>query len=532
MMKLSFFGAAHQVTGSCYMLEVGGKKVLIDCGMEQGPQIFEQQAFAMAPSDVYCVFLTHAHIDHSGLLPLLTKLGFDGKIYTTSATKNLCDIMLRDAAHIQESEAEWKNRKGQRAKNEPYEPLYTIEDAEECMKHFVGFEYGKEEVIDENISVRFLDAGHLLGSAHIEIVAKEGNQTRKIVFSGDIGNVGVPLLNHYTPIEDADYVVMESTYGDRDHEEVLDPVKDFAKIIQETFDKGGNVVIPCFAVGRTQELLYYLRQIKEEELVTGHNGYKIFLDSPLAINATNIFLDMGKEYYNDEADALISKGINPIGVKDLHYSITSEDSKMINEEVSPCIIISASGMCEAGRIRHHLKHNLWKPNSTILFVGFQVPGTLGHSILTGARKVTLFQETIAVDAQIKKLQNISAHAGRSDLLGFLSHLKTAPNHVFITHGDDRVSEMFAEKVHDTYGFKSTAPYYGEVYDLLNGEKIQNGHKKVRKEKKVATRKMGAYDKVLEALERLQNVAAKNQGKANHYLEKLAKQIDEISNRWD
>ncbi len=530
-MKLSFLGAARQVTGSCYLVEVGGKKVLVDCGMEQGPQIYEQQSFKVNPSDVYCVFLTHAHIDHSGLLPLLVKQGFDGKIYTTSATKELCEIMLRDAAHIQETEAEWKNRKGQRAKNEPYEPLYTTENAEECLKHFVGFEYLETKKIDENITVRFTDAGHILGSAHVELTLTENNQTKKVVFSGDIGNKGMPLVRDYTPVEDADYIIMESTYGDRNHEEVVNPVGEFARIIQETFDRGGNVVIPCFAVGRTQELLYYLRQIKDENLVKGHGAYKIFLDSPLAINATNIFMNTSSAYYDEETDKLIKQGINPIGVKDLRFSITSEDSKLINEETDPCIIISASGMCEAGRIKHHLKHNLWKKQSTILFVGYQVNGTLGNAILTGARHVKLFQETIAVEAKIMKLQNVSAHADRDGLLGFLAKLSNAPAHVFVTHGEERVAEMFAERVRQTYGFKSTAPFVEEVYDLITGEKLQNGHKRGKKEKHVVSRKAGAYDKVLEALERLSNVAKKNEGKANQYLEKLARQIDEISNRW-
>ena len=376
-MKLMFIGADHEVTGSCHYLEAGGKHILVDYGMEQGVNVFENIPLPVDEALIDYVILTHAHIDHSGLLPLLYAKGFRGQIYMTHATADLCSIMLRDCAHIQMAEAEWKNRKAKRSASQPaMEPLYTMEDAEGCIKRIVPCSYDKEIRVADNIKIRFTDIGHLLGSASIEVWLTEGDVTRKLVFSGDIGNKDLPLLRDPQPTREADYVIMESTYGDRYHDKNrLDYVAALAEILQETFDRGGNVVIPSFAVGR---------------LVKGHEDFPVYVDSPLAVEATNIFQENRMECFDGEALEYVQEGINPISFAGLRLSITSDESIAINFDTTPKVIISASGMCEAGRIRHHLKHNLWRPESTVLFVGYQAVGTLGRAIVEGAKEVKLF----------------------------------------------------------------------------------------------------------------------------------------------
>ncbi|HKL73619.1 MAG TPA: MBL fold metallo-hydrolase [Clostridia bacterium] len=532
-MKITFLGGTRQVTGSCFLLENQGFKILVDCGMEQGPDSFERQNLSILPSSIDCVLLTHAHIDHSGLLPLLYADGFRGVIYTTSATHQLCNIMLRDAAHIQEMEAEWKNRKTERSTGEICKPLYTMGDAENVIKLFRTREYNESFIIVQNVSVQFLDAGHLLGSAHIEITYQENEVTKTIVFSGDIGNLERPLLNNPTIIENADYVIMESTYGDRAHIKEIDPVKKLATIIQNTFNEGGNVIIPSFAVGRTQEILFYIRQIKEQHLIKNFEDFTVYLDSPLAIEATNIFKNINKRYYDTETLALLEKGINPIGFPNLKLSLTSDDSKLINLSQSPHVIISASGMCEAGRIRHHLKHNIWKKNNTILFVGYQVQGTLGHAILSGVESIKLFGEVISVKANIMTLDNSSAHADRNTLIKWLSHLKKAPERVFLVHGNERSCEMLAEKVRQEYNYDAVCPYFGEAYDLEQNIKTENAIKRMvsRRKGKVAG-KPSPFQKLLDALKRLTIVVNESEGRENRALEKFTKQIDDLSNWWD
>lgn len=531
-MKISFIGAARQVTGSCAFLQSEGINILVDCGMEQGPDLFEKQNIAVMPSSIDCVLLTHAHIDHSGMLPLLYAEGFRGIVYCTSATKKLCEIMLKDSAHIQETEAEWLNRKGERSGAPKIKPLYTMEDAENVLKLFRSHEYNEIFALNSKVSVRFLDAGHLLGSAHIEITYEENNSLKIIVFSGDIGNCDKPLINDPTIIERADYVIMESTYGDRNHEEKIDSVLTLAKIIQDAFDKGGNVVIPSFAVGRSQEILYYIRQIKERNLVKGHNEFRVYLDSPLAIEATNIFSNIDKSYYDKETHELLEKGINPISFSGLRLSLTSDESKMINTVEQPCVIISASGMCEAGRIRHHLKYNLWKKNNTILFVGFQVDGTLGNTILRGAKSVKILGEEIAVNAKIMNLEN-SAHADRNGLIKWLSGLEKAPKRVFVVHGNERSCEMLAEKIRIVYNYDAVCPYFGEQYDLESNEKIGGAVKRiVSRKKRKLPQKITPFHKLLESLRRLTDIVNLSEGVANRELEKFAKQIDELSNKWE
>ena len=360
-MNLTFCGAAHEVTGSCYFLEACGKKFLVDYGLEQGADIYESGDLPVTAGELDFVLLTHAHIDHSGKLPLLAAQGFDGTVYTTDATHHLCKIMLRDSAHIQEFEAEWKNRKNKRAGKEEFLPLYTVDDAEAILKTFESYKYGVLFSICDGIQARFIDAGHLLGSASIELFITENGITKKIVFSGDIGNTEQPIIKDPQYIKEADYVVMESTYGDRAHPDRPDYVPSLAALIQKTLDRGGNLVIPSFAVGRTQEMLYFIRQIKEEGLVTGHGDFKVYVDSPLAIEATSIYSDGFRDYYDKEAGELVAKGINPIRFSNLFLAVNSEESKAINYDMEPKVIISASGMCEAGRIKHHLKHNLWRP---------------------------------------------------------------------------------------------------------------------------------------------------------------------------
>ena len=383
-MKLTFVGAAHEVTGSCTLVEAAGHRFLIDCGMEQGRSVYQNADLPCAPAEIEAVLLTHAHIDHSGRIPHLYKNGFTGPIYATDATTDLCDIMLEDSAHIQEQEAEWKNRKAQRSGRELVEPDYTVQDAIEVMKQFVPQPYGRPVQVFDGVEACFTDVGHLLGSASITLRITEGGNTETIVFSGDIGNLNQPLLRDPHYLDAADYVVMESTYGNRTHGPKPDYVGELTAVLQRTFDRGGNVVIPSFAVGRTQEMLYFIRQIKAEGRVKGHEGFEVYVDSPLASKSTTIFRENFSECFDEEALALVRSGQNPLSFPGLRISETKEDSVAINLDPTPKVILSASGMCDAGRIRHHLKHNLWREECTILFVGYQAEGSLGRHLLEGA----------------------------------------------------------------------------------------------------------------------------------------------------
>ena len=467
-MKLTFLGATHEVTGSCYYLEACGKRILIDCGMEQGTDLFVNQPIPVKASDIDMVLLTHAHIDHSGKLPLLSRQGFSGQIFSTEGTKLLCSIMLMDSAHIQEQEAEWQNRKGQRAGKQAVEPLYTTDDAQNALQCFVGMEYDEERCIAEGMWVRFIDAGHLLGSSSIELRIREGDIEKKLVFSGDIGNTDQPLIDdpHYP--QEADYVIMESTYGDRSHEKPADYATALAGVLQDTFDRGGKVVIPSFAVGRTQEMLYFIRQIKQDHMVHGHDGFTVYVDSPLAVEATSVFMKRMFDDFDEEAKALLGQGINPISFDGLKVSVTSDDSKAINTDMNPSVIISASGMCDAGRIRHHLKYNLWRPESTILFVGYQSNGTLGRLLVDGAEEVKLFGETISVKAKVMQLPGISGHADNAGLMRWISSFEKKPEMVFVTHGEDSVTELFRDRLKNELGLNAYAPYSGTIFDLGSG----------------------------------------------------------------
>lgn len=534
-MKIIFLGATHEVTGSCYYLEGAGRKFLVDCGMEQGPNYYENEDLPVAPGDLDFVLLTHAHMDHSGNLPALYAKGFQGPVYATDATCNLCDIMLRDSAHIQLFEAEWRNRKGRRQGKEEFVPAYTMEDAMGVLKNFVECQYDRVIHPAEGISVRFVDAGHLLGSSSIEVKITEEGQEKTIVFSGDIGNTNQPLIRDPQYLNKADYVVMESTYGDRSHGERPDYVRLLAEVIQETFDRGGNLVIPSFAVGRTQEMLYFIRQIKEEKLVYGHDGFKVYVDSPLANEATSIFAEHIYDCYDEEAMELIHKGINPLSFTGLKTSITSDDSKAINFDEDCKVIISASGMCDAGRIKHHLKHNLWNEKNTILFVGYQAIGTLGRSLLEGATDIKLFGEPVHVAAKILQMPGISGHADVNGLLDWAKAFEEKPKKVFVTHGEDSVTEIFAKRLTEELGYDTMAPFSGTAYDLLGNECLYEakGVKIVRASTSPKAAKAAqVYQKLLSLGHRLISVIRKNEGSPNKDLEKFSRDVQSLCDKWD
>lgn len=534
-MKITFIGATHEVTGSCYYLEAAGRKFLVDCGMEQGPNYYENVEIPVPCSDVDFVLLTHAHMDHSGNLPAIYAKGFRGAVYATDATCHLCDIMLRDSAHIQMFEAEWRTRKARRQGKADYEPAYTMQDAMGVLQNFVDCPYEKKITPAPGIEVRFIDAGHLLGSASIEVTITEEDNTKKLVFSGDIGNLNQPLIKDPTYLHEADYVIMESTYGDRSHGERPDYVHCLAQIIQETFDRGGNLVIPSFAVGRTQEMLYFIRQIKAEGLVHGHEGFKVYVDSPLANEATSIFSEHNYDCYDEEAIALTQKGINPLSFPGLRISVTSDDSKAINFDEDCKVIISASGMCDAGRIKHHLKHNLWGENNTILFVGYQAVGTLGRALLEGAKEVKLFGEPVYVAAHICQMPGISGHADVNGLIDWVKAFEQKPQKVFITHGEDTVTEIFAKRIQDDLGLDTMAPFSGTVYDLTAGvcEYEAKGIKIQKASVSPKTAKAArAFEKLLGLGHRLLTVIRKNEGTPNKDLERFSREVQALCDKWD
>ena len=529
-MKLKFIGATHEVTGSCTYIEACGKKFLVDFGMEQGEDVYENVQIPVAPSQINFVLLTHAHIDHSGLLPLLFAGGFSGEIHATSATTNLCEVMLKDSAHIQEFEAEWRNRKGKRSGKEEYVPLYTMDDAIGAIGLFVPHRYNEPEEIYENIVVNFIDAGHLLGSSSIEITLTEGSETRKIVFSGDIGNKDQPLIRCPQYIESADYVVMESTYGTRIHEKPTDYVTSLTSIIKRTFDRGGSVIIPSFAVGRTQEMLYFIRKIKANNLIEDHEDFPVYVDSPLAIEATNIFINNRESCYDEEALKFVRQGINPIGFTGLITAVSSDDSKNINNDTRPKIIISASGMCEAGRIKHHLKHNLWRPENTILFVGYQAVNTLGRSLLEGARKVKLFGESVHVAAEIKQLPGISGHADHNGLMEWVKAIDN-PKKVFINHGDHEATEALAQKLRDELNLDTYCPYSGSEFDMITGEVTYDAEPVIIPREKRNPNANAAYNELLNASDKLYRLIKDNSGRANADMRKLTEAIYKLCDEW-
>lgn len=532
-MKLTFLGATHEVTGSCTLIEVGGAYGIVDCGMEQGADIFVNQEIPVQAGMIDFVLLTHAHIDHSGNLPLLYKNGFRGPIFATTATCHLCEVMLRDCAHIQESDAEWKSRKAQRAGGAPVEPVYTMDDAEGAISKLRPCEYGKQIQVGEHVVVRFTDAGHLMGSASIEIWLTEDGVTKKVVFSGDIGNTNQPIINDPHYVTEGDYVVTESTYGDRYHEKgKVNNVEYLGGCIQRVLDRGGNLVIPSFAVGRTQEMLYFIREIKLKGLVKGHDGFPVYVDSPMANEATGIFLQCDRQFFDPETKALLDQGINPLVFDGLQVSVSSEESKQINFNTQPKVIISASGMCEAGRIRHHLKHNLWRKESMILFVGYQAVGTTGRAIRDGAKKIKLFGEDVAVNAEISYLPGKSGHADKEGLIKWITSFEKKPEMVFVNHGDDAVCQSYAQCLADEYGFKTYAPYSGTVFDLLTGQFIDMpaGIPVVKATAKQA-RNAAVLDTLIAACKRLMSIAYACKSIPNKEISKFAGQVNSLADKW-
>ena len=538
-MKLMFIGAAHEVTGSCHYLEAAGRHMLVDYGMEQGADVYQNADLPVPESQIDYVFLTHAHVDQSGMLPLLYARGFRGQIFTTEATADLCSIMLRDCAHIQQQEAEWKARKAKRSSKVAYtEPIYTMEDADGAIRQLVPCRYGAEIEVCDEVKIRFTDIGHLLGSASIEVWLTEKDKdstevTRKIVFSGDIGNLHQPLIKDPATTAAADYVVMESTYGDRLHPaQRLDYASELTEILQATFDRGGNVVIPSFAVGRTQEILYFLRQIKAENRIKGHDNFPVYVDSPLAVEATGIFQRNMSECFDEDAKALIEQGINPIKFPGLRLAITSDESKAINFENTPKVIISASGMCEAGRIRHHLKHNLWRTECTILFVGYQANGTLGRILVEGeTREVRLFGEPIEIRAQIMQLAGLSGHADKNGLISWVTAFEEKPRKVFVVHGEDSVTISFAECLKVEHGIQAYAPYSGTEFDLASGKFLFEASPipVAKKSKKTVS---DVFARLVAAGQRLLSVIYKNEGMANKDLAKFADQVISLCDKYD
>ena len=475
-MKITFLGATKTVTGSNFLVEGAGKKFLVDCGLFQGKateELENQEPFEYDINSIDFMLLTHAHIDHSGRIPKLYKEGFRKNIIATKATCDLCSIMLPDSGHIQEMEIEWTNKKRKRKGEEPLEPLYTAEEAARSLELFRAVKYDEVIEIDENIHVRFNDAGHMLGSASIEVWINENGKEEKIVFSGDLGNNDIPLLSEPTMIEDTDYLIMESTYGSRLHMRNDDKAEMFLDIVSETLERGGTVVIPSFAVGRTQEILFEINKLKDkrddedfrkkyEELMK----VPVYVDSPLAISATEVFED-NMDLFDEETQKYISEGNNPLEFPGLKFTRTVEESKALNESDESCIIISASGMCDVGRIKHHLKHNIWNPLNTILFVGYQAPGTLGYSIVNGAKKVKIFGEEMAVNAQIEYIEGYSGHADQEGLLNYIYSFIKKPKHIFLIHGEPESQDVLKNKIIETTNLPVTIPSFGETYEITD-----------------------------------------------------------------
>ena len=479
-MKITFLGAARTVTGSNFLVEAAGKKFLVDCGMWQGraeDEMKNEAKFEFDPKQIDFMLLTHAHIDHSGRIPKLYNEGFRNKIYSHKATCDLCELMLPDSGHIQEMESEWKNRKRLRKGEKEIPPIYTAEDAVKCLECFEPINYDELIEIDENITVRYNDAGHMLGSAMIEVWVKENGETTKTVFTGDIGNNDIPLLGSPTMIDTADYVVMESTYGSRLHLRNDSKIDIFVETVAATLDKGGTVVVPSFAVGRTQEIVYEINKLKEQrndpEFRKKYETIMkapVYVDSPLAISATEVFRK-NMNLFEDEIQEEMRKGDNPLEFPGLEFTKSAEESKALNMDLRPSIIISASGMCEVGRIKHHLKHNLWKPNSTILFVGYQAPGTLGASIVGGAERVKIFGEEIAVKAKIEYIEGFSGHADQEWLMNFIYSFKQKPKKIFLVHGEIDSQTVLQQKLKQETNIESFIPKFNQTF-LVEKNKIE------------------------------------------------------------
>ncbi len=475
-MKIQFCGAASGVTGSCHLISTEHHKILLDCGQFQGGKAMDamnHEAFPFDPAEVDYVILSHAHIDHCGRIPLLVKRGFKGDIYCTDATADLLEVMLKDSGYIHEREAEWKNRKNQRAGRPLVEPLYTCDDAMESLKFVKPVLYDELMELNPEMRLVFNDAGHILGSAITELWITENDQTSKIVFSGDLGVMDRPILRNPTIIKKADYVIMETTYGNRLHPQNSMDVKTLLEIVLKTARRGGTTVIPSFAVGRTQELIYEFNRFYHDNAQYHREleNLMVYVDSPMATTATEVFR-RNAQVFDEDMKEIITKGSNPLDFKNLQFTRSSEESMRLNTDRRPKVIISASGMCEAGRIRHHLKHNLWDPRSSVIFVGYQAEGTLGRLLVEGAKTVTLFGEAIKVNAEIYNLEGFSGHADRDGLLEWLGGFQKEPKHIFLVHGEQESKESFARTVKAELGF-SPIVVQGNSEFILEKDEIIN-----------------------------------------------------------
>jgi metallo-beta-lactamase family protein len=472
-MKITFLGAAETVTGSCYLVETEQTAFLVDCGLHQGhPQETQlnRAEFPCNLDQLDFMLLTHAHIDHSGRIPKIYADGFRKPIYTTKATSDLCGIMLPDSGHIQEMEQEWQNRKNSRAGRPSEPPLYTVQNAFDSCRLFKPVHYDQSFNPAPDVRVIMRDAGHILGSAILEIWIREGTGAdateTKIVFSGDLGNKGIPILRDPAIIDGTDYLVIESTYGDRLHANNTDKVERFVKIINETIGRGGNVIIPSFAVGRTQEIIYELFQ-EEDRFRDQRQPFMqtpVYVDSPLAVSATRIFRE-NTDCYDEEARRYIEEGENPLDFPNLHFTGSAEESKALNTNEESKIIISASGMCDAGRIKHHLKHNLWRPEASIIFVGFQAQGTLGRRLVDGAKTVRIFDEEIVVRARIEMIEGFSGHADRQGLLDWIGAMQKKPAQILLVHGEPEVIASFARTIDEQFGLPTHIAKLDETLEL-------------------------------------------------------------------
>ena len=486
-MKISFLGAAKTVTGSCFHIETDTCSFLVDCGMFQGSSADEARnhdPFPFNPADLDFVVLTHAHVDHSGRLPKLYIDGFQGPIFATKATAELCAIMLPDSGHIQEFENEWVNRKRERAGLPPVRPLYTVRDAIDCIRLFKRVRYYEEIRINDRIRMKFNDGGHLLGSSIVELWVRENGREIKLVFSGDLGNRDMPILRDPDIIESADYVFIESTYGNREHVRSDNKADKFLEIIRSTKEKGGNVIIPSFAVGRTQEIIYELfkQHEKNDEELKQLLQIPVYVDSPLAVSATEVFRN-NLDCFDEEAREYIKNGDNPLDFPGLRFTRSAEESKALNESKESLIIISASGMCEAGRIKHHLKHNLWRKESSIVFVGYQAAGTLGRRILDGAKKVRIFGEEINVDARVEMLEGLSGHADQTGLISWLKSFRQKPRNIFVVHGEEEAVKQFGDLIFRELDIVPIAPEYGESFMVTADGVAPADRKADRREKR-------------------------------------------------
>ena len=551
-MKITFLGATGTVTGSNFLVEGAGKKFIVDCGLYQGStkeELLNAKPFAYDPASLDFMLVTHAHIDHTGRIPKLYKDGFKGPAYATKATVDLCSIMLPDSGHIQETEVAYTNKKRMRSGNvEMMEPIYTEEDAVKCIDIFEPVKY--DEIIDitPEIQVRFNDAGHMLGSAMIEVWITEDGKQQKIVFSGDIGNKDLPLLSYPTMIESTDYLVMESTYGDRNHIETQDKAERFLDIVAETVEKGGTVVIPSFAVGRTQEILYELDKIKDqhqddEEFKKKYEvvmNIPVYVDSPLAVDATEVFRK-NMDLFKEEVQEVINRGDDPLTFNNLHFTRTTEESKALNDSDESCVIISASGMCDVGRIKHHLKHHIWNPNDTILFVGYQAPGSLGHRIVSGEPSVKILGEEFNVNARVEYIEGYSGHADQEGLIDFVASFRTkSPDHIFLVHGEPEPQATLKQKIQEETNIDVIIPSYGEEYTLDENMSVNakfeypatsqiNNIALVNKMRELEVEISDMKRALLENI-RLSNTADDDMVKLNNRVNDLRKQIIDMMNK--